>query len=270
MFWLMNQAYRQRLAANELEYFNKTGHKAAVEWDKLNTKWKEYLVLNGKTYKPESLMPDAFKAKAKGWLKQAEKGVQSPSGRFAFLHIVHPRGEPLNLYQPGERVGKVRFTTNVNIPTLIEWKPGKHDATTWMSLTPSEMMTQRNGIRKATGEVVVYGLGLGWLLAQVCDKKSVKKVTVVEREREIIDWLKPKILEQYPQTSKVVDWVCQDAYEYIGQPKADDKRVHLFDIWPGYKEAPWDDKFQKLKDVLPRIWGWGDHYLRETNVRRRW
>ena len=263
--WLMNPAWELRRRESERKYFDEHGVKEAVVWDADKTKWKSYLVLDGKKYNPESLMPDAYKAKAKEYLKSAAKGEHSPSGRFVFLHIVHPRGEPLNLYQPGTKVGSVRFTTNVNIPCLLEWNRARTDATTWMSLTPSEMITQRNGIRMAKGEVVVYGLGLGWFLSRVCAKKSVTKVTVVEKEREIIDWLKPKILALYPQTQKVVDWVCADAYEYAGTAPQDDSRTHLFDIWPGFKDAPWDDKFQKLKAKLTRIWGWGDHYVKELH-----
>ena len=40
----------------------------------------------------------------------------------------------------------------------------------WMSLTPSEMATQRPGVQKAQGTVVIGGLGLGWLLRKVCEK----------------------------------------------------------------------------------------------------
>jgi hypothetical protein len=35
----------------------------------------------------------------------------------------------------------------------------------------------------------------------------------------------------------------------------------------GFKDAPWDDKFQRLKPLLPRLWGWGDHYVKERGWR---
>lgn len=249
----------------EQQQFEKMA-KTPTAWDALKTKWAERLVLDGKTYKPESIIPEAPVVSARDRIAAAKKdGVHSPSGRFVYVHIRLPRGRPLDLYQPGDKVGKVRFTTAVNIPSLMEWKKGGHDATTWMGLSPSEMMTQRNGIRKASGEVVVYGLGMGWFLAQVCAKKSVTRVTVVEREQEILDWLRPRVEAYYPQVKeKVAEWVCMDAYEYVdAHTDAADRRAHLFDIWAGWKEAPWDTKFQRLKAYLPRIWGWGDHYVKE-------
>jgi hypothetical protein len=264
----LNPGWAARLDRIEQEQFEKMA-KTPTEWDAQKTKWAYRLVLNGKTYKPESLIPEAAVVPAKEYLKAAKRGVHSPSGRFVFLHITQPRGRALALYQPGEKQGEVRFTTDVNIPTLLEWKPGRHDATTWMSITPSEMLTQRNGIRRASGEVVVYGLGMGWFLAQVCAKKSVTKVTVVEKDRELLDWLRPHVEKLYPATTqKVVEWVCMDAYKYVDEhTDADDRRAHLFDIWDGYKDAPWDDKFQRLKPLLPRLWGWGDHYVKERGWR---
>jgi hypothetical protein len=264
----LNPTWAARAEENERLAFERMA-KTPTEWDALTTKWAERLVLNGATYKPECLIPEAPVVPAKAYLKSAKRGVHSPSGRFVFIQIANPRGTPLALYQPAERVGQVRFTTDVNIPTLLEWYKGGHDAKTWMSLTPSEMMTQRNGIRRASGEVVVYGLGMGWFLAQVCAKKSVTRVTVVEREREILDWLRPRVEALYPQVKeKVAEWVCMDAYKYVDDhTDAEDTRAHLFDIWPGWKDAPWDTKFQRLKAYLPRIWGWGDHYVRETS---RW
>lgn len=264
----LNPGWAARAEENEKLAFERMA-KTPTTWDALKTKWAERLVLDGKTYKPENLIPAAPAVPAKAYLKAAKKGAHSPSGRFVFLNIVHPRGTPLKLYQPGDRVGEVRFTADVNIPTLLEWYKGGHDAKTWMSITPSELMTQRGGIRRASGEVVVYGLGMGWFLAQVCAKKSVTRVTVVEKNKELLGWLRPRVETLYPQTkTKVAEWVCADAYDYAAEhTDAEDTRAHLFDIWDGWKDASWDTKFQRLKAHLPRVWGWGDHYVRKTG---RW
>lgn len=207
MFGLFSAEWRARQEEYEKANFEKQA-KSPTEWDAKTTKWAYRLVLNGKTYNPESLIPEAPVLHARRPLTTAAKeGLHSPSGRFVFYHTLLPRGTPLALYQPAEKVGQVRFTAAVKIPVLAEWKRGGADLTTWMSLTPSEMLTQRNGVRQAKGDVVVYGLGLGWFLAQVCAKPSVRRVTVVERERELLDWLGPKVREKYPQTAKVADWL---------------------------------------------------------------
>ena len=66
-------------------------------------------------------------------------------------------------------------------------------ATLWMSLTPQEMVTLAPGTRKAKGTVVIGGLGLGHQLIEVCQKRSVKKIILLERSKELVDWLRPRI-----------------------------------------------------------------------------
>ncbi len=261
---LLNPEWEKRRRENDRRYFE-SRVKEAVAWDATKTKWSPYLVLDGNTYQPELLFPEEKLLDGKKPVaKEVKKGLYSPSGKWVYGNVKHHRGQAIALFQPGTRAGEVRFTTDVVIPVLWEIKPYL-DPVTWMSLTPAEMMSQRNGVRRASGDVVVYGLGMGWFLAQVCGKKTVKKVTVVEKSREILDWLGPAVRKLYPQTEKVTEWVCADAYEYAAGVPAGDKSAHLFDIWDSYKEAPWDDKFQKLKTELKRVWGWGDHYVKELH-----
>jgi hypothetical protein len=56
----------------------------------------------------------------------------------------------------------------------------------WMSLVPMEVESQEIGIAAARGHTVVLGLGMGWCAANVALNPAVERVTVVERDREII------------------------------------------------------------------------------------
>lgn len=114
-----------------------------------------------------------------------ENFVVSPKRNFAYENRILPAGWPI----PHQgRQGWVVFDGDVSIPMLIDMKidhstgdrfpAGTKDkervisGVIWMSLTPSEMITQRPGVQKAKGTVVIGGLGLGWLLRKTCEKTA--------------------------------------------------------------------------------------------------
>lgn len=57
---------------------------------------------------------------------------------------------------------------------------------TWMSITPMEIESQEIGIQHASGHVVVFGLGMGWAAAASALRPDVHRVTVVERDPDVI------------------------------------------------------------------------------------
>ena len=121
-----------------------------------------------------------------------------------------------------------------------------------MSLTPGEMITQRSGVAKATGKVVVGGLGLGWFLRKVCDRESVEEVVVVEKSQELLDWYGYDLCKRFP---KVKDVVCNDIYREIGR-HGDSQ--YLLDIWPIYDGARQDKRLRAARKTLGnQLWAWG-------------
>lgn len=127
----------------------------------------------------------------------------------------------------------------------------------WMSMTPMEMITQRFGIAKAKGRVLVAGCGLGWFARQCLVKKGVKKVTVVDNNLDILRKFGANLRREFG--AKVL---CKhaDAYEYT-LANLDKFDVVLFDIWMGWGEASYDKQFEKLlkacKKAGVECWGWG-------------
>jgi hypothetical protein len=57
---------------------------------------------------------------------------------------------------------------------------------TWMSLMPVEVESLGLAAECARGEVVLFGLGLGWLAALCAIRPEVERVTVVENDRPLI------------------------------------------------------------------------------------
>src|SRR4051794_19785126 len=119
-----------------------------------------------------------------------------------------------------------------------------------MSFTPMEVITQRPGIRRAHGTMLVGGLGLGWFLRKVHDRPEVERVILVESCRELLDWYGDELCGRLP---KVTDVICGDVFDQIGRfgPKA----KHLLDIWKGYGECLLDERFLRCKRLYRHVWG---------------
>ena len=56
-----------------------------------------------------------------------------------------------------------------------------------MSDTPMERNTNRDFIRKANGDVIIFGLGLGLVIIPLLKKENVKSILVVELYQDLID-----------------------------------------------------------------------------------
>ena len=165
-----------------------------------------------------------------------------------------PIRNKLEVYR-GKQHGYCGFSTPINIPVLA--KPDQFVAgklNPWMSLTPSEVMTQRGQIRRAKKDTAMAGLGLGWAARKVLERKQVKHLTVYEKSQGVIDYFGASLLEDYPDK---VTLVCADAYDVSW--KAHD--VVLWDIWDAWGDASWDRKFEKIKkgleDADKVCVGWG-------------
>jgi len=111
---------------------------------------------------------------------------------------------------------------------------------TWMSITPLEVESQELGYRHAFGHTVVMGLGMGWIAANCVLNPRVTRVTVVERDPEVIrlieasgafeslpDAARRKLaivagdaLEWRPGTDDPVDFLCADIWLQLAEPGA--------------------------------------------------
>lgn len=78
-----------------------------------------------------------------------------------------------------------------------------------MSNTPAEIMDHWGFIREARGHVLVNGLGLGIVLEMLLAKPEVTKITVIEKDSEIIDLVKPHF-----DNEDRVEIVHDDAFTY--------------------------------------------------------
>ena len=171
-------------------------------------------------------------------------------GGFLPIQMGHERAR---LRMPGE--GAVSYDNPVSFIRLIHTKGENRKPTIWMSLTPMEIYTQRSGVKRAKGKVLILGLGMGWLARRVLERKQVQHVTVVERDEHILRHFGEALGKDFGDQ---VTLVQGDAYE-LGDPRVNkdyDADIALWDIWNGYSDAGWDSRYREIQKLVP-CWQWG-------------
>ena len=100
---------------------------------------------------------------------------------------------------------------------------------TWMSTAPIETEGQAPHVAAARGHVAMMGAGLGLALYNILPKAEVTRVTLVEREPQVIDLLRQATdMDQWVGIEKL-NIKIMDAFDYCPS----DKVNHLYiDIWP--------------------------------------
>lgn len=97
----------------------------------------------------------------------------------------------------------------------------------WMSLNPNEVETMEPFIKKAKGNVLVLGLGMGYVPFMILDKSEVKHITIIEKDQNIINLFNKLLFPYFPNKDKITI-IKDDALKY--QPKQ--KYDYIFaDLW---------------------------------------
>lgn len=98
----------------------------------------------------------------------------------------------------------------------------------WMSDTPAEIGDHIGFCRRASGDVLVTGLGLGMSVSVLMRLAEVKSVTVIEKSQEVIELVGNHLQESlFGSKLRIVN---ADAYEY--KPAKDERYDCAWhDIW---------------------------------------
>lgn len=144
------------------------------------------------------------------------------------------------------------FSTPFPYPAVYE------DGVLWMSVTPNEIHSMEEPIAVAKGNVLTFGLGLGYYAYMVSLKEEVTSVTIVEKDKEVIHLFEKYILPQFEKKEKI-HVVCEDAYQYIKQLKDGEFDELFIDLWhdagdglESYRRLNFDTK--KLQKTHVSYW----------------
>ncbi|MDR8350775.1 hypothetical protein FPK35_22890, partial [Acinetobacter baumannii] len=91
-----------------------------------------------------------------------------------------------------------------------EYRRLSYNSDVVMSNTPMEIRTCMDFIERATGHVLINGLGLGMVLNAVLMKADVTHVTVIEKEQDVINLVAASFADD-----KRVEIICADAMTFV-------------------------------------------------------
>ena len=100
----------------------------------------------------------------------------------------------------------------------------------WMSTDPNEINTMRKDIELANGDVLAFGLGLGYFPIMCACKDDVKTVTVIEKDPIIIDIFKKHILPLFDFKDKI-EVIQDNALNFVKKPIEHFFNYLFIDIW---------------------------------------
>lgn len=132
-------------------------------------------------------------------------------------------------------------------------EPGKYcvikiDGSTVMSDTWMERFTNQEIIEKANGDVLIAGLGIGMILTLLEEKDEVNSITVLEKNRTVIDLVAPWF------NNLIIDIVHANVFTW--QPIQNFDTIY-FDIWPDISDLHYEETKTLHKKYRP--------YLRRSN-----
>ena len=105
---------------------------------------------------------------------------------------------------------------------------------TWMSITPNEIKTMEPAIKNAKGNIIVFGLGLGYFAFMTSLKEEVKNITIIENDINIINIFKENLLPLFPSKEKI-NIIQDDALEVIRKPLPYD--FAFVDLWHSVEDG---------------------------------
>ena len=128
------------------------------------------------------------------------------------------------------------FSERFDYPAVLE---GGRE---WMTVTPNEINTMAPVIAEAEGDVLTFGLGLGYFAYMTARKDTVGSVTVVERDPAVIELFQKYLLPQFPCRDKI-RVVREDAFAFASRELAPGRWSLVFtDLWhdPSDGVALWE------------------------------
>lgn len=135
----------------------------------------------------------------------------------------------------------------------------------WMTLMPNETATLENAVKNAFGNVVTYGLGLGYFAYRAAAKDNVQSVTVVEKDENVIKLFTEHILPLFPCKDKITV-LRDDAFSHAEKVLPSGRFDYvLADIWHDAGDGtPLYLRFRDIASKQKNI-KW-DYWLEETIV----
>lgn len=225
--------------------------------------YRQYLPGMLHQLRPEDYSQDAY-LQAVGFPEGTQNGIQLETQQY----------QPMELFVCDD----FRTDAQGRLLPQLGWFPKgfRYPALTeqgrvWMTITPNEINTLRPLAEQAKGQVLCYGLGLGYYAFHASEQQQVTGITVVERSAEVIDLFQRLILPRFPHADKLTI-IEGDAFAYAAEraPQHSFDTV-LCDLWHDAADGiPLYLRMKALETPGPQYQYWIEptlrYYLKEATL----
>lgn len=156
--------------------------------------------------------------------------------------------DDIELKENGKQIPKIGFFEKKFVyPVVTE------NNRLWMSITPNEINSMKKDISDAYGNVLTFGLGLGYFQYMCSIKENVKSITIIEKNKEIIELFNKLILKQFKNRDKI-KIINIDAFQYIEEEMENNEFDFVFvDLWHDVSDGlPMYEKIKKYEYKFPK------------------
>jgi hypothetical protein len=243
--WLSDPTGERRATMLQRRFEMLIKNKEEIDWNPKMKAPRGDILVRAETYVSDFEFPLKTEVISSNPMDHRE-GTYLDYGDITVRTLKLPRGVALSmpLDHRTDHHPYVFFTEDIVFPCL------QLGGSTWMSLTPAEILSQQSGIRFSRDHVVIGGLGMGWFLHEVQKRSVVKKITVIEKNRELLDWFGNDLCKKYG-----ADVICGDVWEEM--EKFPRSCRFALDIWEGFFAAREDWKLESKRRAGWNIWAWG-------------
>ena len=144
------------------------------------------------------------------------------------LKVDHYEPYELFAYQDMKEDGYIEINSLGYFKEKFDFIALNYNGVTWMNITPNEIETMRSSIERVKGNVIVFGLGLGYFAFMASNKDEIKSVTIIENNPIIIKLFKDNLLDYFPHKEKITIKE-DDAFNYLN--KKLDYDYAFVDLW---------------------------------------
>ena len=129
-----------------------------------------------------------------------------------------------------------------------------------MSDLPVEMADHLEFFLQAHGNVLIGGLGLGYIATKLTENRKVGDIVVVEKSTDVVRLVKPHLDDR-------ITVVNSDLFLYLKQRQLFEFDCAYYDIWTGTGEATWVEYVVPLRRLSVKankhmeIWCWQEEVM---------
>ncbi len=157
---------------------------------------------------------------------------------FEFNYEMLPANELLNMDfiqpDPNRELNDYMILRAFNKPYMATVL--RQDGEFWMTDNPAEANTVDPCVEKAHGNVLTFGLGIGYFIYMCLLKPEVKSVTVVELNDAVINMFTKCILPQFPK-DKEIRIIHGNAFDYFNEEFLSQFDYTFVDVWKNHTDG---------------------------------